>query len=162
MPEQSQGWNGVHRDAAAVVLVRRLMFVGDAPSIYNKGSHSRSIRENFLVSLLVEADQQGVPFTNGRSPQITGRSQHELAERLSVEFFLLQVDMNNFRSFENVQFIDLRGQFYCFIQSKLGLFCIDQLVGGYIFMLKKLLSSGARRSTRTVINPIKRHSSTSF
>ena len=116
-----------------------------------------SFSQNFFVGVLIESNQKGLAFSERRSPQIAGRTEEQFTEGLAIRLLFFQVDMDDLRSFENVQFIDPGYKLERLIQSILGLFRVNKLVRLYLLVLEELLSSGARDSTWAMINPIKRH-----
>lgn len=63
--------------------------------------------QNLFVGILVEAYEKSIALYDCGRSQIARRTKQQLAELFTTGLFFLEVDVDNFRSLQNIQFFDL-------------------------------------------------------
>jgi hypothetical protein len=70
------------------------------------GVGPRCLPEYLLIRVVVEPDDERLTLAQRRSPQVAGRAEHQFAERFGVWFILLQIQVNDFLTFGDVNVVD--------------------------------------------------------
>lgn len=103
---------------------------------------------------MFKADDNGLAFDQGGSPEITGWPQHQLGDLLVLQSLFLQVDFDDFLAFSRKQLASRPEQLFGFLELMRFLLGVDFGFCLYFVLCKKLLRFSTGFSARAMIAPV--------
>lgn len=115
---------------------------------------SRGLQEYVPVHLVIEADYQLVALKDSGSPQVSGRTEHQLDQISLFGFVLLQIVGDNFLALGRIEEFGLFYQLCGILFGHLGLASVILMLDGNAIRVEKLSSLLTARSAHATIHPI--------